>query len=146
MLLRIGQLNNYREKNYRGLRWKSLEALLIAITFGLERCRILALEIFRLVLCLSIARIISLELINLFVEYENTKIDHLATILTETIISLNHYRKNRKGFMRCFASLLFIWFVNLIKTETLVFRDLWWFDQNPFDLFVSKKWQNIFLE
>jgi hypothetical protein len=42
MLLRIGQLNNYREKNYRGLRWKSLEELLIARTFGLERCRILA--------------------------------------------------------------------------------------------------------
>jgi len=97
---------------------------LIARTFGIERCKILALGIFGLVLCLFIARIISLELINLFVEYENTKIDHLATILAETILSLNHCRKNRKGSMRCFASLLFIWLVNHIKAKTLVFRDL----------------------
>jgi hypothetical protein len=62
----------------------------------MEKCRILALGIFILVLYPSTTRIISLEAANLFVEYENTKINPSATILAEAILFLNHYIRLRK--------------------------------------------------
>ena len=74
----------------------------------LEEHRILALEIFGLVLCPSTTGIISLETANLFVEYEKTKINPCAVILAETFLSLSHCKKTGKGSMRCYVSLLFI--------------------------------------
>ena len=94
-LLGIHQMSLYREKNNSGgLRWKRLEELLIAKKSNpnakLEEYRILALGLFRLILCPSTTGIISLEAANLFVEYEKTKINPSAAILAETFLSLNH--------------------------------------------------------
>jgi hypothetical protein len=127
-LLGIYQMNQYREKNNsRGLRWKWLEELLV-VKKSNPGARILALRVFGLVLCPYTAEIVNLEAANLFIEYENTKINPFATILDETIISLNHSKKTRKGSMRCCVSLLFIWMVRHIEAETLIFRSFWWFD------------------
>jgi len=102
---------------------------------------ILALGIFGLVLCPSNVGIISLEAINLFVEYEKTKINPSVVILAETLLSLNHCKRTDKGFMRCCVPLLFIWLVRHIETETPIFKNIWWFDQKPLKLFVSKEWE-----
>lgn len=61
--------------------------------------RILALWVFGVVLCPYTAEIVSLEAANLFIEYENTKINPSAIILDETILSLNHYKNTMKGSM-----------------------------------------------
>jgi len=113
-LLGIQQMSLYREKNnYRGLRWKRLEELLIAKKSNpcakLEVYRILALGIFGLILCPSTAGIVSVEAANLFIEYEKTKINPSAEILAETFLTLNHCKKTGKGSMRCCVPLLFIW-------------------------------------
>jgi hypothetical protein len=147
-LLGIHQMSLYREKNNSGgLRWKRLEELLIAKTSNpganLEVYRILALGIFGLILCPSTAGIISLEAANLFVEYEKTKINPSAAILAETFLSLNHCKRIGKGSMRCCVPLLFIWMVSHIESETPIFRNFWWFDQKPLELFVSSEWENF---
>jgi hypothetical protein len=104
----------------------------------------LALEIFGLVLYPSTTGIISLEAANLFVEYEKTKINPCAAILAETFLSLNHCKKTSKGSMRCCVSLLFIWLASHIETETPIFKNFWWFNQKPLELFVSEEWENFF--
>jgi len=147
-LLGIHQMNLYREKNNSGgLRWKQLEELLIAKKSNpsakLEGYRILALGIFWLILCLSTAGIISLEAANLFVEYEKTKINPSAVILAETFLSLNHCKKTGKGSMRCCVPLLFIWLVSHMESKTPLFRNFWWFNQKPLELFVSSEWENF---
>jgi hypothetical protein len=145
-LLGIQQMSLYREKNDSGgLRWKRLEELLIAKKSNpcakLEVYRILALGIFGLILCPSTAGIISVEATNLFVEYEKTKINPSAAILAETFLSLNHCKKSGKGSMRCCVPLLFIWMVSHIESKTPIFRNFWWFDQRPLELFVSNEWK-----
>ena len=110
----------------------------------LEKHRILALEIFGLVLCPSTTRIISLEAANLFVEYEKTKINPCAAIFAETFLSLSHCKKTGKGSMRCCVSLLFIWLLSHIETEMPIFNNFWWFDQKPLELFISKEWESFF--
>jgi hypothetical protein len=90
----------------------------------------LALRVFGLVLSLYTVEIVSLEAANLFVEYENTKINNPSTvILDETILSLNHFKKIGKGSMRCCVSLLFILMVIHIDAETPIFRSFWWFNK-----------------
>jgi hypothetical protein len=148
-LLGIPQLIPYREKdNSRGLSWKRLEELLIAKKANpsakMEKHKILALGIFGLVLYPSTTGIISLEAANLFVEYEKTKINPYAAILAETFLSLNHCKKTSKGSMRCCVSLLFIWLASHIETETPIFKNFWWFNQKPLELFVSEEWENFF--
>jgi hypothetical protein len=147
-LLGIHQMSLYREKNNSGgLRWKRLEELLIAKKSNpsakLEGYRILALGIFGLILCLSTTGIISLEAANLFVEYEKTKINPSAAILAETFLSLNHCKKAGKGSMRCCVPLLFIWLVSHMESKTPLFRNFWWFNQKPLELFVSSEWENF---
>ena len=112
-LLEIPQLNLYREKNNsRGLRWKRLEELLNAKKANLgakiEKYRILALGMYGLVLYPSTTGITSLEAVNLFVEYEKTKINLFAAILAETFLSFNHCKRTGKGLTRCCVPLLFI--------------------------------------
>jgi len=147
-LLGIHQMSLYREKNNSGgLRWKRLEELLIAKKSNpsakLEGYRILALGIFGLILCPSTTGIISLEAANLFVEYEKTKINPSAAILAETFLSLNHCKKAGKGSMRCCVPLLFIWLVSHMESKTPLFRNFWWFNQKPLELFVSSEWENF---
>jgi hypothetical protein len=147
-LLGIHQMSLYREKNnFGGLRWKRLEELLIAKKSNpsakLEGYRILALGIFGLILCPSTTGIISLEAANLFVEYEKTKINPSAAILAETFLSLNHCKKAGKGSMRCCVPLLFIWLVSHMESKTPLFRNFWWFNQKPLELFVSSEWENF---
>jgi len=109
----------------------------------LEKHRILALGIFGLVLCPSTTGIISLEAANLFVEYEKTKINPCAVILAETCLSLSHCKKTGKGSMRCCVSLLFIWLLSHIETETPIFNNFLCFDQKPLELFISKEWESF---
>jgi hypothetical protein len=89
----------------------------------------LALRVFGLVLCPYTVEIVSLEAANLFVEYENNKINPSTIILDETILSLNHFKKTGKGSMRCYVSLLFILMVIHIDAETPIFRSVWWFNK-----------------
>ena len=110
----------------------------------IEKHIILALGIFGLVLCPSTTGIISLEAANLFMEYEKTKINPCAASLVETFLSLNHYKKTGKGSMRCCVSLLFIWLVSHVETKTFIFKNFWWFDQKPLELFVSEEWESFF--
>lgn len=108
----------------------------------MEKCRILALGIFRLQLYPSTTGIISMEAAK-FVGYEKTKINSSIAILAEIFLSLNHCENIGKGFMRCWVSLLFIWMVSHIEAETPIFTNFWWFNQKPLKLFVSKEWENF---
>ena len=126
-LLRIHQISLDKKNNYGGLRWKRLEELLIAKKSNpgakLEVHIILALRIFGLILCPS--GIVSLEAANLFFEYEKTKINPFTVILAETFLSPNHCKRTEKGSMRYCVSLLFIWMVSHIESETPIFINVW---------------------
>lgn len=64
--------------------------------------------IYGLVLFLSLTGVISLEVVAVFVEYENTLVNPVVAILVDTFLTLNHFRKTRKGAMRCCTQLLYI--------------------------------------
>ena len=108
------------------MRWKQIEELLIAKKSNpsatIEIYKILVLGIFWLVLCPSIAGIISLEAATLFIEYEKTKINPSTIILVETFLSLNHCKKIGKGSIRCCFPLLCIWMVSHIEAKIPIFR------------------------
>ena len=88
-LLRIPSLERFLEKKVAGLKWKTLEFELEQRS-GSEKERLIALGIFGLVLFPSWTGIISLEAATSYVEYENTQINPVASILDETIITLNN--------------------------------------------------------
>jgi hypothetical protein len=54
------------------------------------------------------ARIISVEVANVFIEYEQMKSNPTTTILAKTFLSLNHYRLHGRGAMRYCIPLMFI--------------------------------------
>jgi hypothetical protein len=78
---------------------------------------LIALSIFGLVLFPSQTGVVSLDVATAYVEYENTQINPVAAILAETIMTLNHCKRTRKGAMRCCTQLLYIWMVSHIKTK-----------------------------
>jgi E3 ubiquitin-protein ligase DOA10 len=76
---------------------------------GEEKYQVVDFVIFKLVLFPSEAvGIISIEVVNVFVEYKWTKNNFILVILAETLLSLNHYILNGKIAIRCCVSLLFI--------------------------------------
>jgi lipoprotein NlpI len=83
------------------LKWKILEAELERNKSQhrslIERYRLVVLDIFGLVLFPSLMSVISFEVVVVFVEYENTQVNLIATILDETIITIIHYRKLERG-------------------------------------------------
>ena len=109
-LLKISDLEKFLEKNATGLKWKILET-------ELEKKSLIALSIFGLVLFPSQTGVVSLDVATAYVEYENTQINPVAAILAETILTLNHCKRTRKGAMRCCTQLLYIWMVSHIKTK-----------------------------
>jgi hypothetical protein len=106
-LLRIVNLEKFLEKNAIGLKWRMLEIELEKKS-GSEKERLIALGIFGLVLFPSQTGVVSLEAAAAYVEYENTQINPVAAIIAKTILALNHYRKTKKGAMRCCTQLLYI--------------------------------------
>ena len=88
-LLRISYLERFLEKNVIGLKWKMLEFELEKKS-GSEKERSIALGVFNLVLLPSQISIISLKVVVAYVEYENTQINPVTSILAESIITLNH--------------------------------------------------------
>ena len=88
-LLKISNLERFLKKNVAGLKWKMLEFELENKS-GAEKKRLIVLDIFGLVLFSSQKGIISLEVTIAYVEYENIQINLVASILVETIITLNH--------------------------------------------------------
>jgi hypothetical protein len=100
-LLKISNLIKFLEKNASVLKWKILEAELERNKSQhrslIERYRLVVLDIFGLVLFPSLMSVISFEVVIVFVEYENTQVNLIATILDETIITIIHYRKLERG-------------------------------------------------
>jgi len=121
-LLRIPNLEKSLEKKAAGLRWKMLE-LELEQKSGSEKERLIALGIFGLVLFPSRTGIVSLEAAAAYVEYENTQINSVASILAETIITLNHCRRAGKGAVRCCTQLLYIWMVSHIFFGSFLTRE-----------------------
>jgi len=115
-LLRIANLEIFLENNATGLKWRMLEIELEKRS-GSEKERLIALGMFGLVLFLSQMGVMSLEAAAAYVEYKNTQINPVAAILAETILTLNHCRRTRKGAMRCCMQLLYIWMVSHIGTK-----------------------------
>ena len=105
----------------------------------IKRERLIALGIFGLVLFPSQIGIISLEATTAYVEYENTQINPVASILAETIITLNHCWRAEKGEIRYCTQLLYIWMVSHIETKKPVFNNFWWFDQKPLRIVEEEK-------
>jgi hypothetical protein len=58
-----------------------------------KKGRILALEIFGLVLFPNLTEIISLKATITFIAYKNTQINLTMMIVAKTILTLNHYRR-----------------------------------------------------
>jgi hypothetical protein len=73
-----------------------------------EKDRILALEIFRLMLFPNLTRTINSEVAAAFVAYENTHINSTIVILAKTILTLSHCKRVSKRSMRCCEYLLYI--------------------------------------
>jgi len=115
-LLKISNLEKFLEKNAIGLKWKMLEIELEKKS-GSEKERLIALGIFGLVLFPSQTRVVSLDAATTYIEYENTQVNLVAAILVETILTLNHCRRTRKGAMRCCTQLLYIWMVSHIEMK-----------------------------
>jgi hypothetical protein len=83
-----------------------------------EKYQVVAFTIFGLVLFpLEVLRIISVQVINAFIEYEWTKNNLISVILAETLLSLNHYILNGKRAIRCCVPLQFICIVNHLETS-----------------------------
>jgi len=126
-LIKILDLHKMSKKSIDGLKWKMIKEVFKRrkndSKFAKEKCRMLALEILGLVLFLNPTRIISLEVATTFIEYENNKINLIAIILAETILTLNHCKKIGKGPMRCFEQLLYIWLINHIESKKPVFNN-----------------------
>jgi hypothetical protein len=129
-LLRTSNLDFFLEKIAIGLKWKILEIELEKKS-GSEKERLIALGIFGLVLFPSQTRVVSLDAATAYIEYENTQVNLVAAILTETILTLNHYRRTGKGAMRCCTQLLYIRMVSHIEMKKLVFNIFLWFNQRP---------------
>jgi hypothetical protein len=141
-LLRISNLEKFLEKNATGLKWRMLEIELEKRS-GSEKERLIALGIFGLVLFPSQTGVVSLEATAAYVEYENTQINPVTVILAETILTLNHCRRSKKGAMRCCTQLLYIWMVSHIKTKKLVFNHFLWFTQRPLKLVEKEEWGDL---
>jgi E3 ubiquitin-protein ligase DOA10 len=108
---------------------------------GEEKYQVVDFAIFRLVLFPSEAvGIISIEVVNVFIEYKWTKNNFILVILTETLLSLNHYILNGKRAIRCCVPLLFIWIVNHLETSREVFNNFLWFN---IGLILSEEWNNL---
>jgi hypothetical protein len=71
----------------------------------------------------SLIGVISLKSATTFVEYENTQVNPITAILAKTFLTLNHFRKTRKGAMRCCTQLLYIWMVSHIETKKPIFNN-----------------------
>jgi len=99
-------------KNASGLKWKLLKAKLERKKSEqgsiIKRDKLITLGIFGLVLFPSLTGIISLEVVDVFVEYEDTYTNLVASILVETILTLNHFRRTGKGTMGCCTQLLYL--------------------------------------
>lgn len=108
---------------------------------GEEKYQVVDFVIFKLVLFPSEAvGIISIEVVNVFVEYKWTKNNFILVILAETLLSLNHYILNGKIAIRCCVSLLFIWIVNHLEIFREVFNNFLWFNIRPI---LSKEWNDL---
>jgi hypothetical protein len=99
-LLRISNLEKFLEKNATDLKWRMLEIELEKKS-GSNKERLIALDIFGLVLFPNQTGVVSLETAAAYVEYENTQINPVTAILAETILTLNHSRWTEKEVMRC---------------------------------------------
>ena len=141
-LLRIPNLERFLVKKVAGLKWKTLEFELEQSSES-EKERLIALDIFGLVLFPSRTSIISLEVVATYVEYENTQINPVASILAETIITLNHCGRAGKGAMRCCTQLLYIWMVSHIKLKKPVFNNFWWFNEKPLRIVEEEEWGDL---
>ena len=99
-LLKIHNLTKFLEKNASELKWKLLEIELERKKSQhralIKRDKLVSLGIFGFVLFPSLIGVISLEGGTVFIEYENTQINHVVAILDETILTLNHCRKTGK--------------------------------------------------
>ena len=74
-----------------------------------EKYQVVAFAISGLVLFPSeVVRIIRVQVVNAFIEYEWTKNNLISVILAETLLALNHYILNGKRAIRCCVPLLFI--------------------------------------
>lgn len=126
-LLHLDRFNQYRTTN-GWFKWKLNETKLKIDKdkgkLGEERYQTIAFAIFGLVLFLSeAAGIISVKAANVFAEYERIRSNPSSVVVTETFLSLNHYRMHGKGAMRCCISLLFTWIVSHLKTPREVFNN-----------------------
>ena len=91
---------------------------------GEEKYQVVDFAIFRLVLFpLEAVGIISIEVVNVFIEYKWIKNNLISVILAKTLLSLNHYILNGKRAIRCCVPLLFIWIVNHLETLGEVFNN-----------------------
>jgi hypothetical protein len=104
---------------------------------------LIALGIFGLVLFPSQTRVVSLDAATAYIEYENTQVNLVAAILTETILTLNHYRRTGKGAMRCCTQLLYIRMVSHIEMKKLVFNIFLWFNQRPLRIVEEEEWRDL---
>jgi len=84
-LMNVPDLYKILDKSVSGLKWKMIEEVFERKNndsrFGEEKGRILAFEIFRLMLFPKLTGIISLEAAATFVAFENTQINPNTTIL-----------------------------------------------------------------
>ena len=106
-----------------------------------EKYQVVAFAISGLVLFPSeVVRIIRVQVVNAFIEYEWTKNNLISVILVETLLALNHYILNGKRAIRCCVPLLFIWIVNHLETSREVFNNFLWFN---IGLILSEEWNNL---
>lgn len=103
----------------RGFKWKLIDNKLKEDKdkgkLGEEKYQVVVFFIFKLVLfLLEAARIINIEAVNAFVEYERTN-NNSSAVLVETLLFLNRYRLYKKGVMWCCVPLLFMWIVSHLR-------------------------------
>jgi hypothetical protein len=144
-LLGLGKISQCRVAD-GGFKWKVIEARMKKNAeegkLGDERYRLVAFTIFGLVLFPSKIKVISLEAANVFIEYENDRINPSSAILRETMLSLNHYRTHGKGAMRCCIPMLYLWIISHIETPRDIFNNFWWFDLRPLKVTIDETWKN----
>jgi hypothetical protein len=110
---------------------------------GDERFKLVAFVIFGLVLFSSEIEVISLEVVNAFMEYEHDRINPAVAILAKTMLSLNHYRMHDKGAMRCCVLMLHMWIISHIKTLRDIINNFWWFDLRPLKIVIDETLKHL---
>ncbi|XVF07233.1 hypothetical protein REPUB_Repub06bG0121100 [Reevesia pubescens] len=106
-----------------GIPWKTLKPHVVGLSNNEYSMEMFALAIYGLVIFPKVLWNIEMAVVDFFGQMDGKKINHIPSIMTETIRTLNFCRKKRKGRLTACTQLVYIWIQSHFwgKQKILVF-------------------------